>query len=183
MSQGFVETIIEAQSDGTALTAAARATATPSHARKVLQPNFFRFVGQQARLRATGRISCAVTTPGTARFDLSFGGTVVWDSLAIPLNIVAKSNVHWILDVLLTLRAVGSAANLIGQGEWKSEAVIGSPLPSAGGSGVILLPYNTAPVVGANFDSGAQQLADLFFTQTVATGSMTVHQFALTSDN
>src|SRR3954464_10003561 len=119
--QGFLETLIEAQSDGTALTAAARATATPTHARKTLPPNFFRFVGQQVRLRATGRISCVVTTPGTARFDLSLGGTVVWDSLAMPLNTVAKVNVPWILDVLLTVKAVGAAAKLIGQGEWKSE--------------------------------------------------------------
>ena len=183
MSLGFVETLIEAQTAGSALTAAARASATPTHARKVLQPNTFRFLGQQFRLYASGRISCAVTTPGTARFDLAFGANVVFDTLAMNLNVVAKTNVHWVLDVLLTLRAIGAAANLMGQGTWTSEAVIGSPLPTAGGSGVLTVPYNAAPVVGANFDSGASQLADLFFTQTVATGSMTLEQFSLTSVN
>jgi len=169
--------------DGSALTAAARASATPVQARKVLAPNFFRYVGQQLRLRATGRISNVVTTPGTARFDLAFGSSVVFDGGAVPLNVVAKTNVNWILDVLLTLKTIGSSATLLGQGVWISEAVVGSPLPSAGGSGVITLPYNTAPVVGASFDSGASQLADLFFTQTVATGSMTLHQFSLESLN
>lgn len=183
MSQGYVEALIEAQTAGTALTAAARASATPSHARKVLAPNTFRFVGQQFRLRAAGRISCVITTPGTARFDLSFGANVVFDTGAMNLNVVAKANVGWWLDVLLTLRAIGSAANLMGQGIWVSEAGVGNPVPTAGGSAPFVVPYNTPPVVGANFDSGASQLADLFFTQTVATGSMTLEQMSLESLN
>lgn len=183
MSLGFVETLSEAQIDGTPLTAAARASATPPQARLVLKPNFFRFAGQQFLLLATGRISCAVTTPGTARFDLAFGSNVVFDTQAMNLNVVAKTNVNWILAVLLTLKAIGATANLLGQGIWASEAVIASPLPTVGGSGVLTVPYNTAPVVGANFDSGASQLADLFFTQTVGTGSMTLHQFSLISLN
>lgn len=183
MSLGYMETIIEAQSDGPTLTAAAAATCLPSHAKKILPSSFFRFTGQKILLLASGRISCVVTTPGTARYDLRLGGTVVFDTLAMNLNIVAKTSVHWFLKVLLTARVVGSAANLIGQGTWESEAVIGSPLPTAGGSGVFTVPYNTAPVVGSNFDATAAQQVDMFFTQNVATGSMTLHQFGFYSLN
>lgn len=181
--QSFQETLVTAQSDGAALTAAAAASLLPSHALFTLPSNFFQSVGKALRIRASGRISCVVTTPGTARFSVRFGATTVFDGLAQPLNTVAKTNVPWDLDLLLTCRAIGSSANLMGQGKWTSEAVVGSPLPSAGGSGVHVLPYNAAPAVGSNFDSGASQLVDLYFTQTVATGSITLHQYILEALN
>lgn len=177
MSLGYRKALISAQIDGPTLTAAAAATCLPAAARKTLFANFYDAIGAPFYVKASGRISCAVTTPGTARFDLRLGGTVIFDSLAIPLNIVAKTSVPWELEVWLTLRAIGSTANFFGQGRFGSEAVVGSPLPSAGGSGVIFLPYNTAPVVGGNFDSTIAQQLDMFFTQTVASGSMTLHQF------
>lgn len=179
MSVGFWKVLVSAQGDGAALTAAAAASAIPAQAKVTIPASTFQTAGQLLRLRAHGRISCAVTTPGTARFDLRFGGTVVFDTLAMPLNIVAKSNVSWELDVLMTFRSPGSTANFISGGTWRSEAVIASPLPSAGGSGIELVPYNTAPVVGSSFDSNAAQQVDFQFTQTVATGSMTLHQFIL----
>jgi hypothetical protein len=46
-----------------------------------------------------------------------------------------------------------------------------------------LLPWNAAPAVGATFDSTTSQVVDFFFTQTVATGSMTLHQYSLISLN
>jgi hypothetical protein len=179
------ETLVTAQGDGTALTAAAAASCIPASAKFVLPANFFKWVGQQLIVEAWGRISCAVTTPGTGRYDLRFGagGTVVADSLAMNLNVVAKTNVSWYLKMLLTCRAIGPAANLHQGILWASEAGIASPLPTVGGSAQFLNPYNSAPVVGANFDSTAAQIVDLFFTQTVATGSMTLHQYSLISPN
>ena len=181
--QSFVEELIEAQGDGSALTAAAAASALPPAALYTLPANFFNRIGKRIQVQASGRISCVITTPGTARFDLRFGGTVVFDTLAMNLNVVAKTNVHWELDVILTCRAIGTSANLIGQGTWTSEAAIGSPLPTSGGVGVFTVPYNTAPAVGNNFSSVVAQQVDFFFTQTVATGSMTLHQFTLKSLN
>lgn len=170
--------------DGGVLTAAAAASALPAPAKFSIPAGYW-YVGRMWRLRAMGRISCAVTTPGTARFDLRFGSTVVFDTLAMSLNTVVKTNVHWMLDVLLTCRAVGAstAANLMGQGTWESEAVLASPLPTAGGSGQFLVPFNAAPAVGGGFDSTSSQNVDLFFTQTVATGSMTLHQFLVEALN
>jgi hypothetical protein len=139
-------------------------------------------IGRIWRITASGKISCVVTTPGTARFDLRMAAVTVWDSLAIPLNIVAKVNVSWFLNVLLTCRSVGSgtSATLMGQGFWLSEANILVPLPATGpGPGGQLLPYNTAPVVGTGFDSTAANAMDFRFTQTAATGSITMSQFCI----
>lgn len=180
--QTWQENLVTSQVDGATLTAAAAASCIPAAAKYTLQPNFFS-VGKRLKLTAFGRISCVVTTPGTARFDLRFGGTVVMDSLAMPLNIVAKTNVPWRLDVDLVCRAIGASANLMWTGEWRSEAVLASPAATAGGSGEFLLPYNAAPAVGSNFDSTTSQVVDMFFTQTVATGSMTCHGYSLDAMN
>jgi hypothetical protein len=176
MSLGYRKGIISAQVDGPTLTAAASATCLPPAMRKTLAANYWDAIEQQLLGEITGRISCAVTTPGTARFDVRLGGTVIFDSLAMNLNIVAKVNVHFSFKFMLTLRAVGAAANFHGWGRFESEAVIGSPLPTVGGSGCLLVPVATAPAVGGNFDSTIAQQLDMNFTQTVATGSLTVHQ-------
>ena len=182
MSLGYWKALFTTQASGTALTAAAAASMLPAQAALwTLPAGFLDKTGNQLLLEAEGSISCAVTTPGTARYDLRFGGTVVFDTLAMNLNIVAKVNVHWLLRVKLSVRVVGSAAVLMGQGTWTSEAVIGCALPTVGTSGVFTVPYNTAPANGAAFASNAAQTVDSYFTQTAATGSMTCTQFGLYS--
>ena len=104
---------------------------------------------------------------------------VVFDSLPINLNIAGKVNIGWWLEVLLTCRTIGPNATLFGQGRWTSEAGVGAPAATAGGNATFLLPYNALPVVGASFDSTVAQLVDLFYTQTLGTGSMTLHQYLL----
>lgn len=168
--------------DGPTLTAAAAASCIPTASRLIL-PNNYWTVGKQWIVHISGRISCVVTTPGTARFDLRTGpsGTIIaFDSGALNLNTVAKTTVPFLLEVVLTCRAVGSgtSSNLFGVGKLTSEAVVGAPLPSAGGNGVLLCPVGT-PAVGTGFDNTAANAVDWFFTQTVATGSMTVHQYAI----
>jgi len=175
------QVIASAYTDGPTLTAAAAASCVPTYVPTTLPAGYWQ-IGRIWRLTARGRISCAVTTPGTARWDLRLGGVVAFDTLAIPLNIVAKTNVPWTLDVMLTCRAVGSgtSANLIGQGNWFSEAALLTALPATGpGPGGNTLPYNTAPVVGTGFNSQSALTLDFFFTQTVATGSMTLHSFMI----
>lgn len=172
------QVITYSYSDGPTLTAAAAASCWPTYMPTTLPASYFQ-IGRVWRLTMRGRISCAVTTPGTARFDLRLGGVIAFDTLAMPLNIVAKTNVPWSLEVNLTCRAVGSgtSANLMGQGYWLSEASINTAAAATGpGPGGQMVPYNTAPVVGTGFNSQSALTLDCFFTQTVATGSMTVHQ-------
>jgi hypothetical protein len=108
------------------------------------------------------------------------GTIVVFDSGALNLNTVAKVTVPWKFECMLTCRAVGigTTSNLFGIGEFRSEAVVGSPLPTVGGNGSLLAPVGT-PAVGGGFDNTAANAVDWFFTQTVATGSFTVHQYAI----
>ena len=176
-----VQVIASAYTDGPTLTGAATASALPTYVPTSIPAGYFQ-IGRIWRLTAAGRISCAVTTPGTARFDVRLGSVTAWDSQAIPLNIVAKTNVSWFLQVLLTCRSVGTgtSATLFGQGSWLSEANINTAVPATGpGPGGALLPFNTAPVVGTGFDSTIANALDFRFTQTVATGSMTMHNFLI----
>jgi hypothetical protein len=184
--QSWSEVLVVGTTDGPTLTAAARASCIPTASRIVL-PNAYFYVGRVLRFTLSGRISCAVTTPGTARFDICLGAagtTIVFDTAAMNLNIVAKTTVPWRLEVELTCRAVGAAAltTFFPSASFQSEAVVGSPLTTVGGNGSLLVPV-TAPAVGAGTDNNAASAVDVFFTQTVATGSMTVHNYRVESLN
>jgi hypothetical protein len=179
-----VETLVTSQVDGATLTAAAAASMIPAAAKFTLRPNYFDVIGKALRIRAHGRISCAITTPGTARFDVRFGGTVVFDSLAIALATPeAYTDKPWFLEVLLTCRAIGATGNLMGVGIWISHNIVGAPATMPKGALSAPLPWNAAPAVGGNFDTTASQQVDVQFTQTVATGSLICHQYMLESLN
>jgi hypothetical protein len=139
--------------------------------------------GQTLHVRAAGRISTLVTSPGTLTFTFRAGPTAniaVATSQALALNIVAKTNVAWYLDLLLTLRAVGASttANFMAQGLWTSEANIGAPLPSAGGESSALWQAS-APAVGTGFDSTVANQLDLTAQWSVnsASNSILCHQY------
>lgn len=182
-AQGWYETLITAQSDGTAVTAAAATTLLPPAAKYTLQPNHF-YIGRKLRITASGRISSVITTPGTARFQVLFGATAVFDGQPILLDTVAAhTNVHWRLDIDLTCRVIGASASLFGIGTWVSEDLLGVPATAPKGCLTATLPWNAAPAVGNTFDSTTTQVVDLSFTQTVATGSIQLHTYELTSLN
>jgi len=183
MQQGYIAVLLNSIADGTALTNSTTATSIlPVIAKPTLPANYL-FAGKIFRVRASGRISTVVTTPGTLTLDFRLGSVSVFSSGAMTLNTTAQTNVGWIYDTMMTVRAVGATttANILGQGLWVSHAVIGSPLPTAGGAGEHILPFNTAPVVGTGFDSTAAQLVDLFATWSVANAanSITCHQFMI----
>lgn len=184
---GFWDTPITGQIDGPTLTAAAAASYVPVGGLKTLQANFFDVPGKQLIVEAWGRISTVITTPGTIRYDVRFGGTVVFDSLAVLGDtVIAHTTVGWYLKIAMTARSPvpGPSATLHGQGIWVCEAVLGTPgaAPSKCAA-ITILPWNSAPAVGTAFNSQVSQQVDGFFTQTVATGSLTCHQYALYSPN
>lgn len=181
--QTWQESLVSAIADGPTLTAAAAASCIPTSA-KITLPNNFWYVGRMLRIFAHGRISVAVTTPGTARFDVRLGAVVAFDTGALNLNVVAKTSVPWWLEIVLTCRAVGSgtATNLMGVALLQTEAIVGSPANTAGGNGALLAPVG-APAVGTGFDNTLANTLDLFFTQTVGTGSLTLHQYYVASLN
>jgi hypothetical protein len=180
-SNTWCQTLITAQVAGPTLTAASAASYLPPSARFTFPANYLK-IGDRFNIRAAGIISCVVTTPGTARFDVRFGSAVVFDTQAMNLNTTAQTNVPWWLDIELTVRSIGNSTNatIIGQSVWTSPAVVGSPAVTAGGSGTLAGPVSGGVVVGSGFDSTVSNVIDCFFTQTVATGSLTVQQFSLT---
>lgn len=174
------EIVSVAQSDGTAVTAAAATSLLPPAAKFPFNGSEFNTLGRQMMITATGRISSVITTPGTARFDVRLGGVVVFDGLAVLLDTVAAhTNVGWYLQILLTLEVIGTAAKFFGQGFWTCEDILGTPATSPKGSLTAILPWNSAPAQGTAFDATASQQLDLFFTQTVATGSCQLHQYSV----
>jgi hypothetical protein len=181
-SNSWVQKIITLQAAGPTLTAAAAASMLNGQAKFTFPANLLK-IGDEFTVKAKGIISCVVTTPGTARYDIRFGSVVVFDTGALNLNIVAKTSVPWSLDVNLVVRSIGSgtAATLWGQGTWSSEAVIAAAANSAGGNGLLNVPVGSL-AVSTGFDSTVSFAIDSFFTQTVATGSMTTEQFSISYD-
>jgi hypothetical protein len=188
----FQETLIATSVDGAALTNTVTATSilggagTGASQAKLTLPANFMYVGRIIKITAHGRISTLVTAPGTLTLDIRFGAVIIANGGAMALNIVAKTNVPWVLEWLLTCRAIGSGTttNMMHQGMWTSEAVIGAPLPTVGGAGSHLLP-NAAPAVGTGFDGTAAQTIDLFGTWSVANAanSIQVHQYKVEALN
>lgn len=177
MAQGFWQTLNTLQGAGTAITAASRTSMTvgSTQARFTLPANALKNLGDQLKLSATGILSCAAT-PGTARFDLAMATTAKLDTTAIPLNTTAQTNQLWTLEILSTLTTAGTAAVLTWTGFFTSPATVNVALPATGpGAGCQIIPYSGtatgASTAGASFDSTVSQLLDLYFTQTVATGS------------
>lgn len=183
MSLGYYETLASLKADGTALTAAARASATQgttATSARYTMPGGKLKIGDYLFLLAGGRITSVITTPGTFRLDLSFGGTANFDTLAIPLNVVAQTNVPWSLLVWGRVTEIGTTGNIFWQGLVTSTAFVNTAVVATGPySGGVTVPFNTAPVIGANADLTVSQLVDLQFTQTVATGSFTLHTYTL----
>lgn len=186
-TNSWVQTLFTEQGAGPTLTAAAAASmliaATP-----VAGQNRFTIpagqlkVGDKLRFWAAGIISCAVTTPGTATYDVRFGSTIVFSSGALPLNIVVQTNVNWELEINMTIRSIGATAagTLWASGKWLSPASINTPAPGTGpGPGGQLLPFGSSQAISTGFDTTVANVFDSFFTQTVATGSMTCEQAEL----
>lgn len=185
------KTLHTGQGDGTALVAAARASIIPAASLYTIPPNYFDAIGKKLIIRAHGRISSVITTPGTARFDINFldsaaVNAIVFDSLAVLLeNGEAHVNVPWELEIEMTCRALGLTGNLFGRGKFMSTDIENRFALGANPVGgiVALLPWNAVPAVGANFNTTLAQQIDLRFTQTVATGSAQLHNYDIIGPN
>jgi|SRR2546428_3740083 len=181
--QGWQETLITQQVDGTALANSTTATSLLAPAAKFTLPANYMAIGRTLRVTARGRISNIVTTPGTITLDVRFGSVVVFNGGAVSMNITAKTNVTWDFEAILTCRAIGAStsANMLGIGSFQSESIVGS---AAGIAGEALLPAS-APAAGTGFDSTAAQVVDLFGTFSVANAGNSIqsHLYTLESLN
>lgn len=176
MSQNsWNQTLITAQGDGTALASSSSATSIlPAAAKYVLPANLFQ-VGTKLRVKASGRISTAASTPGTLTFDVRMGSTVAFNGGASGTVATSATNLTWDLEIDLTCRAIGSGTSttLLGTGRLIT-AALSATTP------IMLLP-TSAPAVGTGFDCTASQTVDLYATWSVASASnsITLHQYEL----
>lgn len=190
--QTWQETLVSAQVDGTAVANTVTQTSLlPPQARYTLPSNYFTAPGKTLRIRASGRISTVVTTPGNIQFFVCLGTTAspinVFASGTTALNIVAQTNASWDFEALLTCRSIGAgtSANLIGVAKWVSRASLNAPaVGTTTGVGTVLLP-DTAPAVGTGFDSTITNVVDLQSAFSVAnsSNSITLHTYTLESMN
>lgn len=169
------ERFVTSGEDGPALANTTTATSILPTGRKFTLPSyFFDSTGKELRIRAAGRIS-TLGTP-TITFDVRFGTVIVFNCGAVT-TASGIVNLTWILDMVLTCRAIGSgtSANLLGIGTLQgvNTAIASSMLPAS------------APTAGTGFDSTAAQTIDLFGTWSAASASntLTCHQFLVDSPN
>lgn len=183
--QTWQQLLASAPVDGTAVSGTSEGSLLAS--KVTLPAGFIFYEGQALRVRAAGRISNIVTTPGTLTLRFKMGPTstiVAAASSAMQLNAVAKTNVTWILDWDFTVRSVGPATSctLMHTGMWTSESVVGSPVPASGGAGQHMIPAS-APAVGTGFDSTVANVVDLTAQFSLTGNSIQAHSFKFESLN
>ncbi len=181
MSLGYWETLVSSAVDGPTLTAGTRASCIDASAKYTLAPNRLK-VGDILRIRAFGRISTAVTTPGNSSWDLSAGalGNKIFDTLPLLGNIVVQTTVPWWLEAEGIVRTVGAAGTVFWGGLVSSTAFLNVAAVGTGPyAGVVPVPFNTAPVVGTGWNMTVANVLDFNFTQTTATSSLICHNYTL----
>lgn len=185
--QTWVETLITEQVDGTAypFTGGVAGSILTPNPQLWFPANYFTTIGKKLRIKAAGRVSNIITTPGTLKLDVMMGPATptinVFTSGTMALNIVAKTNVTWYMDVTLTVRAVGAAAltTFMGVGNWESESAIGSP---AGAAGSCSMPA-TAPAVGSGINNSVPNVIDLYATWSLTGNTIQLHQYSIEAMN
>jgi hypothetical protein len=174
----WVETLITAQTDGAALTTNNVSTSIiPPAALFKFPPNYFSRIGQELRIKAHGRCTTIASAQTTHAVSVKFGSTVIFTSL-FGNTAAAVTNLTWSLELMLTLRAIGAAANFIGVGEIRSVNPSGLSAVVAGSLSAV------PPAPGTNFDATASQIMD--FQATIITAgisSLQLHQYSVEALN
>lgn len=182
-SKGFRERVLEVHTPGAALVSSTIETSLlPSSLLTMAVPvGYFDTAGKRICFEFSGQISNRVTGPDTFRFQIYLDAVAVFSSGLIPLNIVAKTNVHWSIEGELVCQAFGggTATTLFPKKcRFHSESVIGSPAATAGGAGMLALPFNTAPAAGTGFDNGPSHILDIRGTHSVSNAGNSIQLMA-----
>lgn len=189
--QTWQEVLVSGQVDGNSLSNTTTATSIiPPASRYTLPANYFSNIGKALRVGLAGRISNIVTTPGTLTLDVRMGPTsniIVFNGGAMQLSTTAHTTLPFIVEILLTCRAIGSgtSANLMGQGIASSQTISLTAVADSTTSVSTLMLPNTTPAVGTGFDSTVSMVVDVFAAFSIANAAnlIQVHQYVLESLN
>jgi hypothetical protein len=164
------QTLITAQTSGSALSNSTTATSIlPPLARFNLQSNVLA-VGSKLRVKASGILSTAASSPGTLAFSFVIAGVTVFAGGASPTLTTSASGVTWDLDMDMTVRSAGAGTGttILGTGKFTCPGGMTAP--------VQMLPASN-PAAGTGFDSTgtvAALFCDLFATWSVASASNSI---------
>jgi hypothetical protein len=183
MIQTWQQTLVASQIAGTQISNTVTATTLLPAAAKITLPNNFFSIGTTLRIKGVCAVSNVVTTPGTLTIDIRFGGTVVFTSGAMQMSTTAHTTLPLWYEILLTCRAIGTTANLMGQGFATSQVLSLTATADSTTTPATLLMPNTIPTVGSNFDSTTTQQIDNFATFSVNTNPTNIQQFMYTVES
>ncbi len=82
-------------------------------------PNGYMRDGRKLRITAWGKFSNVITTPGTTTFRIRWGGvagTIIAQSSAISLNILAETDLMFKIECDITVRANGGSGSVLAMG-------------------------------------------------------------------
>ena len=186
--QTWEEAISSQQATGTSFGTFTTAKTVINPQALVSLPAGFWTVGKSVRITATGGIGTLVTTPGTITFQVMIGAAIAFTTGAIQLNATAHTNLPFILEIILTCRAVGNGtnSNLIGTSKITGimPTVTAAQVDGVNSMAVLVAPA-TAPAVGAGFDSTTAQVLDFFagFSISNAANTVKIEQYIVESMN
>src|SRR5262245_1159128 len=114
-SQGFVDVLARAETDGTALASSTTKTSILPASAKFTTPagnmgvgGPFWAVGKVLRLKSIGRVS--TFTSGTLTLTFGVGSVDAFASQALTM-VASQTNQTWYLDLMMTCRAVGAGGS------------------------------------------------------------------------
>lgn len=200
--EGYQRTVTAAAAAGPAKASWTTAVTgiNPQNIVNILGNDRFKDDGRILRITAMGGMGTLVTTPGTTTFEVRMGTTsniVAFTTGAIQLNATAHTLLPFTLQILLTLRTIGSGtgAQFMGmatiQGVMFTVTIAATDLwgrvsaADAAVSHVQMQVPVTAPALGTGWDSTVTNLLDLFVARSVsnAANTMTIHEYLVESLN
>lgn len=160
-------------------------TVIPATALRTIRANTLK-IGDAFEIDVWGSISNIVTTPGTIVFQVMIGSSIAYTTGNIQLNATAHTNLPFHLKILMTCRATGSgtSANMMGMGEISGIMLTKTAGQTDGANtNTILQAPQTAPAVGAGFDSTTDKILDFFagFSISDAGNNVTIQQYVVKS--
>jgi len=170
--QSWRESLYATVADGTAITAAAETIMVPDF---TLPANYL-YPGRVLKYTIFGKVSTAITTPGTITVRLRYGGVGGTELAAsgayAPDPTAALTNGTCWIEFYMVCRAVGTAAASLTFGRMEfADYDDASAATLKGNLDMAVIPTTGAATVNINTTT-ANALSPTF-TQTVATGSFT----------
>jgi hypothetical protein len=171
--QTWRQTLMNTIADGPTITAAAEAALVPD-----LNLNGgFLYPGALLKYTMFGRISTAITTPGTWTWKLRWGGAAgvsLLTTAAITPDVTAASTtVAWYFEGYVNCRSVGTSGTAMSWGKmWMNDLEDATATSLAAQLGTFVFP-DTAVV--STIDTTINKALTATITPSVATGSIICH--------